>query len=268
MNQPIPYIHPDAQVHPGAKIEPFAFIEGNVVIGDGCWIGPHACIMDGARLGKNIKVFPGAVVSGIPQDLKFDGEVTTTEIGDNTTIRECVTISRGTKDKFKTVIGENTLIMAYVHVAHDCVIGNHVILGNTVQVAGHVVIDDWAIVSGASAIHQFVSVGAHSMISGGSLVRKDVPPFIKAAREPLSYAGINSIGLRRRGYTNEQIDEIHNMFRILYQQGLPFSKAVEQIESEIPESEAKTEVIDFLKKSTRGIIKGFDIEIKDSDFSL
>lgn len=268
MNQPAPYIHPDAQIHPSAVIAPFAFIEGDVVIGEGCWIGPHACIMNGARLGKNIRVFPGAVVSGIPQDLKFDGEVTTTEIGDGTTIRECVTISRGTKDKFKTVIGENCLIMAYVHVAHDCTIGNHVILGNSVQVAGHVTIEDWAIISGASAIHQFVQIGAHSMVAGGSLVRKDVPPYIKAAREPLAYAGINTIGLRRRGYSHEQIDSIHNCFRLLYQKGLPVSKALEQIEAEIPDSDEKTLLTTFLKRSNRGVIKGFETEMKDTEFGF
>ena len=192
-------VHPDAQIGNNVTIEPFATVQKDVIIGDDCWIGPNAMIWDGSRLGKNVKVFPGASVSSIPQDLKFAGEKTQTVIGDNSVIREAVTISRGTTDKFQTVIGKNCLLMAYVHVAHDCIVGNNCILVNTVQVAGHVTIDDWAIIGGASALHQFVKVGAHVMLSGGSLVRKDVPPFTKAAREPLTYAGINTVGLRRRG---------------------------------------------------------------------
>jgi UDP-N-acetylglucosamine acyltransferase len=199
MNQPLAYIHPQANIAPNVVIEPFAAIHKNVIIGEGSWIGSHVTIMEGARIGKNCKIFPGAVISAIPQDLKFAGEETTAVIGDNTVIRECVTISRGTKDKFTTIVGSNCLLMAYVHVAHDCVVGNHVILGNSTQLAGHIIVDDWAIISGTSAVHQFVKIGAHTIISGGSLVRKDVPPYTKAAREPLSYCGINSIGLRRRG---------------------------------------------------------------------
>src|SRR5690349_19962469 len=217
---PLANVHPDAKIGNNVTIEPFATIQGDVVIGDGSWIGPNAIIWDGSRLGKNVKVYPGASVSSIPQDLKFSGEKTETHIGDNTVIREYVTISRGTTDKLKTVIGKNCLLMAYVHVAHDCLIGNNCILVNTVQVAGHVTIEDWAIIGGASALHQFVKVGAHVMLSGGSLVRKDVPPFSKAARESLAYTGLHTIGLRRRGFTSETIIEIQAIYRHMFLKGM------------------------------------------------
>jgi len=250
-------VHPEAKIGNNVIIEPFATVQKDVVIDDGCWIGPGAIIWDGARLGKNVKIYPGASVSSIPQDLKFAGEKTETHIGDNTVIRECVTISRGTNDKFKTVIGKNCLLMAYVHVAHDCIIGNQCILVNTVQVAGHVTIDDWAIVGGASALHQFVKIGAHVMLSGGSLVRKDVPPFTKAAREPLTYAGINTVGLRRRGFTSEKITEIQEIYRYIFLKGLNNSKAIELIEREVPQSDERNYILDFIKTSERGIMKGY-----------
>lgn len=256
MNQPLAYIHPQAKIAPNVVIEPFSTIHKNVEIGEGTWIGSNVTIMEGARIGKNCKIFPGAVVSSVPQDLKFGGEETITVIGDNTVIRECVTISRGTHDKFKTEIGSNCLLMAYVHVAHDCIIGNNCILVNAVQVAGHVSIDDFAIVGGSSAIHQFVKVGAHAMIAGGSLIRKDVPPFTKAAREPLSYCGINSIGLRRRGFSSEKINEIQEVYRIIYLSGLNNSKALDKIELELPPSKERDEVINFIRNSDRGIMKG------------
>ncbi len=217
---PLANVHPEAVIGNNVVIEPFATIQKDVVIGDGSWIGPNAVICEGARLGKNVKVYPGASVSSVPQDLKFAGEKTETFIGDNTVIRESVTISRGTADKHKTVIGKNCLLMAYVHVAHDCIIGNNCIFANAVQVAGHVVIEDWAIIGGASALHQFVKVGAHVMLSGGSLVRKDVPPYTKAAREPLTYAGVNSVGLRRRGFAAEKINEIQEIYRYIFLKGL------------------------------------------------
>jgi len=220
MNQPLAYIHPQAKIARNVVIEPFCTIHQNVVIEEGTWIGSNVTIFEGARIGKNCKVYPGAVISGVPQDLKYDGEDTEVIIGDNTVIRECVTISRGTIDKLRTIIGKNCLLMAYVHIAHDCVIGDNCILANTVQVAGHVVIEDYAIIGGASAVHQFVKVGAHVMVSGGSLIRKDVPPYTKAAREPLSYSGINSIGLRRRGFTSDKIMEIQELYRYLYLKGL------------------------------------------------
>jgi len=254
---PLASVHPEAQIGENVIIEPFATIQKDVVIGDGSWIGPSAVIWDGARIGKNVKVFPGASISSIPQDLKFAGERTETFIGDNTVIRECVTISRGTADKFKTEIGKNCLLMAYVHVAHDCIIGNNCIFANAVQVAGHVTIDDWAIIGGASALHQFVKVGAHVMVSGGSLVRKDIPPFTKAAREPLTYAGINSIGLRRRGFSPEKISEIQEIYRYIFLKGMNNSKAVEVVEREISESVERNYILDFIKESERGIMKGY-----------
>jgi UDP-N-acetylglucosamine acyltransferase len=198
------------------------------------------------------------VISGIPQDLKFAGENTTVEIGDNTIIREFVTISRGTIDRSKTVIGKNCLLMAYVHVAHDCILGDNCILVNAVQVAGHVRIDEWAIIGGSTSIHQFVKIGSHVMVAGGSLVRKDVPPFTKAAREPLSYSGINSIGLRRRGYSNEKINEIQEIYRHVYLKGLNNSKALDVLELEMPASRERDEIINFIRTSDRGIMKGIN----------
>ena len=193
MNQPLAYVHPGAKIAQNVVIEPFSTIQNDVEIGEGTWIGPNVTIFEGARIGKNCKIFPGAVISAVPQDLKFNGEYTTTEIGDNSVIRECVSINRGTVDKNKTVVGKNCLIMAYVHIAHDCILGDNVILANGVQLAGHITLGNFVFIGGTSAVHQFVNIGQHAMIAGGSLVRKDVPPFTKAAREPISYAGVNSI---------------------------------------------------------------------------
>lgn len=254
---PLANVHPEAKIGNNVIIEPFSTVQKDVVIGDDCWIGPNAIIMDGARLGKNCKVFPGAVVSGIPQDLKFKGEKTTTEIGDNTTIRECVTINRGTIDKYKTVVGANCLIMAYAHIGHDCIIGNNCILGNTVQLAGHVLIDDYAIFGGACAVQQFSKIGAHAYIGGGSLVRKDIPPFTKAAREPISYAGINTVGLRRRGYSQDKISEIQDIYRYVFLRGMNISKAIEIVEKEFSSSTERDYILDFIKTSERGIMKGY-----------
>ncbi len=258
MNQPLAYIHPEAKIADNVVIEPFATIYKDVVIDEGSWIGSNVIIMEGSRIGKNCKIFPGSVISGVPQDLKFSGERTTTEIGDNTVIREFVTISRGTVDKHRTSIGHNCLIMAYVHIAHDCEIGNHVILVNSVQIAGHVKVDDYAIIGGATAVHQFVKIGPHVMVAGGSLVRKDVPPYVTAAREPLSYAGINSIGLRRRGFVNEKINEIQEIYRRIYLQGKNNSKAIDLIQLEMPSSKEKDEIINFIRTSDRGIMKGYN----------
>jgi UDP-N-acetylglucosamine acyltransferase len=257
MIQPLAYIHPEAKIASNVVIEPFAVIHKNVTIDEGTWIGPHAVINEGARIGKNCKIFPGAVVSALPQDLKFRGEETITEIGDNTVIREFVTISRGTSDRYKTVVGKNNLIMAYVHVAHDCVVGNNCIIANAVQLAGHVIVEDYAIIGGSSAVHQFVKIGAHCIISGGSLIRKDVPPFTKAAREPLGYCGINSVGLRRRGFESEKINEIQQIYRILYLSGLNNTAAIEKVEVEMSPSKERDEIINFVRNSDRGIMKGF-----------
>ena len=250
-------VHPDAKIGNGVIIEPFATIHKDVVIGDGTWIGPYATLMDGARIGKNCKIFPGAVISGIPQDLKFKGEVTTAEIGDNTTIRESVTINRGTVDKYKTVIGANCLLMAYVHVGHDSMIGNNCILGNVVQLAGHVEIEDYAIFGGSCSVQQFSRIGSHAYIGGGSLVRKDVPPFTKAAREPLAYAGINTVGLRRRGFDSEKISEIQEIYRFIFMKGLNNSTALEMVEQELPFSIEREYILQFIKTSEQGIMKGF-----------
>lgn len=254
---PLANVHPDAKIGNNVTIEPFATIKSDVTIDDGCWIGPNAIIWEGSRLGKNVKVYPGASISSIPQDLKFAGEKTETFIGDNTVIREYVTISRGTADKHKTVIGSNCLLMAYVHIAHDCTIGNNCIFANTVQVAGHVVIEDWAIIGGSSAVHQFVKVGAHVMVSGGSLVRKDVPPYTKAAREPLTYCGVNTVGLRRRGFSSEKISEIQDTYRIIFLKGLNNSKALDLVVKEITPSTERDYIVEFIRSSERGVMKGF-----------
>lgn len=256
MNQPFVSIHPNAKIGANVKIDPFVSISGNVEIGEGTWIGSNVTIMDGARIGKNCRIFPGAVISAIPQDLKFVGEETTAEIGDNTTIRECATINRGTKARGKTSVGNNCLLMAYVHIAHDCEIRDNIIIGNASQIAGEVIIDSSAILSGSVLVHQFVRIGGHVMISGGSLVRKDVPPFVMAAHEPLSYVGINSVGLRRREFSSEIIQNIASAYKILYSGNFNFSNALLQIESQIPQSAQRDQIIDFVRNSKRGIMKG------------
>ncbi len=250
-------IHPEAKIGKDVIISPFTTIEKDVEIGDGTWVGPNVTIMEGARIGKNNKIFPGAVISAIPQDLKFQGEKTTVEIGDNNTFRECVTINRGTNAKGKTVVGSNNLLMAYTHVAHDCILGNNIIIANSTQLAGEVIIDDFAIIGGMSAIHQFCHIGVHVMVSGGSLIGKDIPPYVKAARHPISYAGVNSIGLRRRKYTNEKIQEIQDIYRIIFLKGMNNSDAVKFVEAEMPASKERDEIILFVKNSKRGIMKGY-----------
>ncbi|KUF43230.1 acyl-ACP--UDP-N-acetylglucosamine O-acyltransferase [Myroides marinus] len=257
MNQPLAYVHPGAKIARNVVIEPFTTIHNNVEIGEGTWIGSNVTIMEGARIGKNCKIFPGAVISAEPQDLKFEGEITTVEIGDNTTIRECVTINRGTKDRYKTVIGENCLIQAYSHIAHDCIVGNNCIFSNSSTLAGHVTIGDYVVLAGLVAVHQFCTIGSHSFVTGGTLVRKDVPPYIKAAREPISYAGINSVGLRRRGYEPEKIREIQEIYRILYQKNYNTSQALEIIEADMEATPERDEVLMFIRNSSRGIMRGY-----------
>lgn len=257
MNQPLAYVHPGAKIAKNVVIEPFATIHNNVEIGEGTWIGSNVTIMSGARIGKNCTIFPGAVISAVPQDLKFEGEETIALIGDNTTIRECVTINRGTSASGQTVVGSNCLLMAYVHVAHDCVVGDNVIMANSVALAGHVTVGAHAVIGGLAAVHQFITIGEHAMISGGSLVRKDVPPFTKAAKEPLSYVGINSIGLRRRGFSTEKIREIQEIYRILYQKNYNNSQAIDFIEAEMEATPERDEIITFIKNSSRGIMKGY-----------
>jgi UDP-N-acetylglucosamine acyltransferase len=258
MHQPLAFIHTDSKIARNVVIEPFVTIEKDVEIGSGTWIGSNVTIMEGARIGKNCRIFPGAVISAIPQDLKFEGEKSLTIIGDDCTIRECATINRGTSASGKTIVGNNCLIMAYAHIAHDCVIGDNCVIVNSVALGGHVTIGDYAIIGGLSAIHQFVSVGKHAMVSGGSLVRKDVPPYIKAAREPLSFVGINSIGLRRRGFSDDKIKEIQAIFRILFQNNNNNTQALLKIETELNASPERDEIISFVQNSGRGIMKGYN----------
>tara|TARA_B110000014_G_scaffold256118_1_gene238808 strand:- start:746 stop:1525 length:780 start_codon:yes stop_codon:yes gene_type:complete len=250
------FIHKDSIIGKNSKIDPFSYIGENVIIGDNCWIGNNVTLYPGSKLGNNVKVFPGAVISSEPQDLKFEGEKTTVEIGDNTTIREFVTISRGTNDRLKTSIGKNCLIMAYSHIAHDCIINDDCVIVNNVQIGGHVIVDNFAIIGGGTLIHQFSKIGAHTMIAGGSLVRKDIPPFCKAGKEPLSFKGVNTIGLKRRNFTSESINQIQNIYRIIYLEGRNTSQAINKIENDIKDSNEKKVVLDFIKNSDRGIIKG------------
>jgi len=257
MNQPLAYVHPQAKIAANVVIEPFTTIHKNVEIGEGTWIGSNVTIMEGAKIGKNNKIFPGAVISAIPQDLKYQGEDTAVIIGDNNIIREFVTINKGTKANWETVLGNNNLIMAYSHIAHDCVVGNNVIIGNVTQLAGEVKIDDFAILSGLVAVHQFVNIGSHVMISGGSLVRKDVPPYVKAAREPLSYVGVNSIGLRRRGFESKKVNEIQDIYRQIFVKKNNVAQAIRIIEAEMPASDERDNIISFINESKRGIMKGY-----------
>jgi UDP-N-acetylglucosamine acyltransferase len=267
MIHPYTYIHPNAHLEPNVRIDPFTVIHQNVEVGEGTWIGSNVTIMEGARIGKNCRIFPGAVVSADPQDLKFEGEETTVEIGDNTTIREFVTIHRGTRDRWKTKVGNNCMILAYSHIAHDCVIGNNCVLSNNSQVAGHVVLGNWVILGGMCAIHQFVRVGEHVFIGGGSLVGKDIPPYIKAGRHPLSYAGVNSVGLKRRGFTIEKINHILDIYRILYNKGMNTSQALEFLEEEFPASDERDEIVTFIRESSRGIIKRYSKSSLDEDYA-
>jgi len=248
-------VHPVAKIGKNVKIDSFATVAEHVTIGEGCHIMPGAVLLDYTILGKNCTVFPNAVVGAIPQDLKFEGEETTVEIGDGTVIRECVTINRGTKDKWKTVVGKNCLLMAYCHIAHDCQIGNNVVIANSVQLAGHVQIGDYATIGGMAAAIQFSRIGAHTYIAGSSEIIKDIPPYIKAGRSPISYAGVNSVGLQRRGFSNEKINSILEIYRIIYLRGYNITQALQHIESEIPDSPEKKEIVDFIKSSKKGVVK-------------
>lgn len=256
MISPLANIDPGATIGSGVHIEPFAYIQGDVVIGEGTWVGPHAVIYDGARIGKNCRIFNGASVSAIPQDLKFNGEQTTVEIGDNTTVREFATLNRGTSSRGRTVIGSDCLIMAYAHVAHDCIIGNHVIMVGYAGIAGEVVIGDWAILGGGTVVHQFVRIGDHAILGGGSKVRIDVPPYIKADREPLAFMGINTVGLERRGFSKEKIHEIHEIYRAFYNMGKNSSQALAYIEETFPSTLERDFILGFIRGSERGVIKG------------
>ncbi|WP_339685369.1 acyl-ACP--UDP-N-acetylglucosamine O-acyltransferase [uncultured Nonlabens sp.] len=257
MNQPLAYVHPGAKIAKNVVIEPFTTIHNDVVIEEGTWIGSNVTIMEGARIGKNVSIFPGSVISAIPQDKKFEDEDTVTIIGDNTTIRECVTINRGTSDRMKTVIGKNCWIMAYCHIAHDCIVGDNCIFSNNSTLAGHITVGDYVVLAGMAAVQQFCQIGSHAFVTGGSLVRKDVPPFVKAGREPLSYVGINSVGLRRRGFDLEKIREIQDIYRILYQKNYNVSQGVDIIEAEMSATPERDEILEFIKNTKRGIMRGY-----------
>ncbi|MGN0224296.1 MAG: acyl-ACP--UDP-N-acetylglucosamine O-acyltransferase [Muribaculaceae bacterium] len=257
MTQPLASIHPNAKIAEGVIIDPFVTIGDNVEIGEGTHIMSGAVIMWGARIGRNCRIFPNAVVSAIPQDLKFHGEETLAIVGDNTTLRECVTINRGTDAAGKTVVGNNCLIMAYCHVAHDAVVGNNVIMSNATQLAGEVQVDDFAVIGGGTLVHQFCHIGTHVMVQGGCRIGKDVPPYVKAAREPVAYTGINSIGLRRHGFSNETIAAIQDVYRYIYQHNLNVSDAVRRIEESVPQTPERDIIIDFIRNSRRGIVRGY-----------
>lgn len=256
MSSPLTYIHPNAKIGANVQIDPFAVIHDDVEIGEGTWVGSNVTIMEGARIGKHCRIFPGAVISAMPQDLKYQGEKTTVEIGDNTTLRECVTVNRGTIEKMKTVVGSHCLIMAYVHIAHDCIVGDHCIISNSTQLGGHITIDEWAIIGGSCAFQQFTHVGAHSYTGGGSLVNKDIPPFVKAVRHPISYGGVNIVGLKRRAYTNEQINNILEIYRTVYNRGLNTTQALHVLENEFDHGKERDLIYNFIKFSKLGIIKG------------
>lgn len=259
-------IHPLATVSPKAKIGdnveigPYAFVDDEVEIGDGTKILPHATIFKYVRLGKNCEVFPGAVVGAIPQDLKFEGEVTYVEIGNNVTIRECATINRGTKASGKgvTKIGDNTLIMSYVHIAHDCTVGKNCILVSYVGIAGETDVDDWVILGGGAMAHQFSRIGCHAMIGGGSKINKDIPPYVLCGRDPISYAGVNIVGLRRRGFSPEVIRNIKDIYDTIYFHGYNISDGCSKVEAGFPQSEERDNIINFIRASKRGIIRGMD----------
>ena len=250
-------VHPNAKIGQNVEISNFVTICDDVEIGDGTWIGPNVTIFPGARIGKNCRIFPGAVIAAIPQDLKFNGEYTTVVIGDNNTIRECVTINRGTSALGRTDIGNNNLLMAYVHVAHDCIVGNNCVLANNATLAGHVVIGNSVILGGKTAILQFVTVGDHVITAGGSLVDKDVPPYVKAARYPISYAGINSVGLNRRGFSQDEINNIQNIYRFIFQKGYTVSKGVQLAKEEYGDTTEGKMIFDFVANAKVGLLKGY-----------
>lgn len=256
MISPLASIHPNARLAADVEVGPFVFIDDDVEIGEGTVIDANATICSHTRIGKHCHVFPTAIVGAVPQDLKFQGELTYTYIGDYTTLRECSTVHRGTASKGKTVVGSHCLIMAYCHVAHDVVVGDHVIMSNATQLAGEVVVDDWAIIGGGTLVHQFSHIGQHVMIQGGSLINKDVPPYVMAARTPIQYCGINSVGLNRRSFTKEQIDTIQRVYHIVYQSGLNISQAIDKVLTDLPQSAERDAIVTFIRSSARGVIKG------------
>jgi UDP-N-acetylglucosamine acyltransferase len=245
-----------AQISNDVIIGDFTVINDDVEIGNNVEIASNVFIDNGARISDNVKIHHGAVVSSIPQDLKFEGEETTLELGEGTVIREYVTLNRGTKESNKTVIGKNCFIMSYGHVAHDCRLGDNVIISNAVNMGGHVEIDDWAIVGGIVAIHQFVKIGKHSLIGGGFRAVKDIPPYIVAGNFPLRFEGLNLIGLRRRGFSNEKIRNIGKVYEVVYKSGLNVSDAVKKINDDFEMDDDVKTIVDFIEASNRGLIPG------------
>ncbi|BDS12506.1 acyl-ACP--UDP-N-acetylglucosamine O-acyltransferase [Aureispira anguillae] len=261
-------VHPNARIGKNVKIGPWVTIEADVVIGDDTTIGANVCIMSGTRIGKNCQIFPGAIVGAIPQDLKYSGEDTTLEIGDNVIIREYCTLNRGTRANYKTVIGNNCLLMAYVHVAHDCVIGEHCILANNATLAGHVEIEEHVILGGMTAVHQFVQIGAHALIGGGTLLNKDVPPYVRISRYPASYIGVNTVGLRRQGFASNAIRNIQDIYHQLFVEHRNISKGIKFIEEHIEDSQERQRIIGFTRASKNGLIKGLSNKRKNDSPQL
>lgn len=261
-------VHPDARIGKNVTIGPWVTIEADVVIGDNTSIGANVCIMSGTRIGKNCQIFPGAIVGAIPQDLKYNGEDTTLEIGDNVIIREYCTLNRGTRANYKTVIGNNCLLMAYVHVAHDCVIGEHCILANNATLAGHVEIEEYVILGGMTAVHQFVQIGAYALIGGGTLLNKDVPPYIRISRYPASYIGVNTVGLRRKGFSSTEIRNIQDIYHQLFVEHRNVSKGIKYIEKNLEDTQARQRILGFTRASKNGIVKGLTKKRKTDDTPL
>ena len=253
---PLAYIEEGAQIGENVKIGPFCCVYNDTVIGDGTILENNVTVFPGARIGKNVHIFPGACIATVPQDLKFKGEYTTVEIGDGTQLHECVTVHRGTASKMVTKIGKNCMIMAYCHVAHECNVGDNVIMSNSVQMAGEVVVDPFAVVGGGSLIHQFTHIGSFCMIQGGSGIVKDIPPYAMVGRSPAKWMGINTVGLRRHGYTTAQIINIQDIYRLVYSSGYNTTHACEHIEAEIPQSPERDYILSFIRNSDRGIIAG------------
>ena len=256
MISPLANVSPKAIIGKNVTIEAFATVYDDVEIGDNTHIHPNALIYPDTIIGHNCQIFPGVVIGIVSQDLKYNGEKSNTVIGNNTIIREYVTVHKGTADRMTTKIGDNCLIMAYVHIAHDCIIGNNVIIANYTGLAGHVTIEDFVIVEGMGAIQQFVTIGKHSFLAGGSKVRKNVPPYIRVAREPLQYIGVNTIGLARRGFEKEIINQIEDIYRLIFVRGHSISNALEIVNQEIIDSTIRNEIVEFIKNSQDGIIKG------------
>ncbi|MBS1637495.1 MAG: acyl-ACP--UDP-N-acetylglucosamine O-acyltransferase [Bacteroidetes bacterium] len=256
MISPLAHVSPKAKLGNNVTIEPFAVIYEDVEIGDNTWIGPNVVIFPDTIIGSNCKIYPTASIGAVSQDLKYKGEKTNTVIGNNNIIREGVTIHKGTADRYTTKIGDNCLLMAYVHIAHDCILGNNIIIANNTGLSGHVNIQDYAIIEGMCGVQQFTTIGAHSFVAGCSQVRKSVPPYVRVAREPLQYIGVNTIGLARRGYSKEVIHQIEDIYRLIFVRGYNITNALEMVEQEIPKSEVREEIVNFIRGEKDGIIRG------------